>query len=932
MKKAIQFFVCLAFLCTIYSSTNTYAQDCAAGLVEVVIQITPDGFSANENTWELVNSMGSTLAQGTVEGDTLCIPNTDCLRFNIYDTFGDGLINDGQYAVYYDGNLVGMGSEFGNQAYEEFGACPTGYSCHFAEVITEGNHSASLSDTWYSFTAMATGQYQLTACGLGNSCNPIIWVYDYCDNLIWDDTQGATFAHAEDNCGGNEAEISTILENGVTYYIRIGDDEESCAGLSVNWALNYLGPVSGCTDPNSCNYNPLATVSDPSACLSPGDPSCPSAPDLVLDKAILENTLELVQRTNNDDCLITEGCMKGYGERDVIRFATLIKNIGDKDFYVGTPSVDNPLYEFDECHGHWHYENYAEYALYDFNGQEIPIGFKNGFCVVDSQCEPGHTAQYSCGNQGITAGCADLYSVFTTCQWVDVTDVPAGQYYLVLRVNTAKNPDALGNHESSYDNNATQICVEIQRGGDGDDNKVSAVNQITDCPIFEDCAGVFLGTAQEDCEGVCEGTRLAGDVDVDGNYDQDDINTYLAGILNETITPTTCNDVNADGTIDLMDVALINRCLLQESGTVFDHDHCDLPTTTINNPNESVTFSIGAHDPHLKYIDIDVHNPDTKVLGYTLQLSGINILSAVSIVGEPNYNPMVTLNANNDAIMVYALDELSLERSLLPQAALRVYYDGLTALEICINTISQVIDEDLETVGHDKEGCVTSTVGIQLKAYLEGAYLGNQQMSTALQQDVLLLPETQPYTVAPWNSPLAENIKRGMTHIAPNVVDWLLVELRDVNSFDLVAQRTALVLANGELIDIDGTPNVKFPIQLAGNDYHILLRHRNHLDVLSNTSIALANGSSYDFTTAATQAMGNEQLVELEAGVYGLAAGDINGDGIINVTDFNVYAAEAAIGGEYRASDVTLNRLVGTEDFNRYVNNASRIGVSWVRY
>ena len=83
----------------------------------------------------------------------------------------------------------------------------------------------------------------------------------------------------------------------------------------------------------------------------------------------------------------------------------------------------------------------------------LPIGFKNGFCVMDLECSDGGTFTYGCSNMGISAHCGDIYGAGLSCQWIDVTGIPDGVYHLVVRVNWDYDPDALGRHENNYENN-----------------------------------------------------------------------------------------------------------------------------------------------------------------------------------------------------------------------------------------------------------------------------------------------------------------------------------------------------------------------------------------------------------------------------------------------------------------------------------------------
>ena len=46
---------------------------------------------------------------------------------------------------------------------------------------------------------------------------------------------------------------------GQSYIVRIGDSNDNCTG-TVNFSFSYVGPISGCTDPNACNFNPLAAM------------------------------------------------------------------------------------------------------------------------------------------------------------------------------------------------------------------------------------------------------------------------------------------------------------------------------------------------------------------------------------------------------------------------------------------------------------------------------------------------------------------------------------------------------------------------------------------------------------------------------------------------------------------------------------------------
>ncbi|MEM8908211.1 MAG: lysyl oxidase family protein, partial [Bacteroidota bacterium] len=391
----------------------------------------------------------------------VCIPQEVCTQLLINDSFGDGLIGQGYVFVWVDGVEVVDDPAYTFSLLKLFN-CPPGTSCPSALPIEEGAHLAPQSDFWYAFTPDSIGSYSISTCD-SNSCDTKIWVYDTCDGLIKASNEGTVFYDDNEGGCGLQAKVNGLLDVDKTYYIRIGTANGDCGNQPIHWELLYNGPISGCMDPTACNYNPLATIDDGS-CLLQGDPNCPDGPDLVLRQDVLVNSLYLTTiETSEGDCFIEENCLQGFGTRDIIRFSTHIENNGELDYFIGDPSNNPDQFSFGNCHGHAHYDGYAEYLLFDENGNQLPIGVKNGFCVLDLECGNGGTAKYGCSFMGISAGCGDIYDSGLDCQWVDVTDVPDGHYTLVTRVNWDNAPDAVGRIEKKVDNNWAQACVILDR-------------------------------------------------------------------------------------------------------------------------------------------------------------------------------------------------------------------------------------------------------------------------------------------------------------------------------------------------------------------------------------------------------------------------------------------------------------------------------------
>lgn len=145
---------------------------------------------------------------------------------------------------------------------------------------------------------------------------------------------------------------------------------------------------------------------------------------------------------------VAEGCASATSGIDLLRFSVLTRNIGTADLALGNPSCPdcflnpgaecgNPEFHCSPAggHNHGHYSNYARYDLLDSNNQVVAVSGKFGFCLTDTSCLPGSSPHYNCGNQGLTAGCGDLYSYLLGCQYIDITSLPGGNYTLRVTVD-----------------------------------------------------------------------------------------------------------------------------------------------------------------------------------------------------------------------------------------------------------------------------------------------------------------------------------------------------------------------------------------------------------------------------------------------------------------------------------------------------------------
>lgn len=197
---------------------------------------------------------------------------------------------------------------------------------------------------------------------------------------------------------------------------------------------------------------------------------------------------------------------------------------------------------------------------------------------------------------------------------------------------------------------------------------------------------------------------------------------------------------------------------------------------------------------------------------------------------------------------------------------------------------------------------------LNLKVFLEGPYIGSETMSTTLNTQGLV-PKYQPFRVTPWNYAGTEAVAT----LPTNFVDWVMIELRS-DLTTVVSRRAGLLLSDGNVVDIDGVSPVAFK-DLSDGNYYVVVRHRNHLPIMSANPLALLKGTSvsYNFSTSQTQAYGTNPMIDLGSGVFGMFSGDVNVSGIITAADKSLVNSDNLSSGYY-ISDTNLSGIVTAAD------------------
>lgn len=177
-------------------------------------------------------------------------------------------------------------------------------------------------------------------------------------------------------------------------------------------------------------------------------------------------------------------------------------------------------------------------------------------------------------------------------------------------------------------------------------------------------------------------------------------------------------------------------------------------------------------------------------------------------------------------------------------------------------------------------------VVLNLKIFIEGYYLGGGQM-----KDV----------------------------VGPGVCDTVTVELHD----NVFPYNTNFI--SRSTINTSGNGTFNFPLAVDGSFYYLAVYNHNSLQTWSSNSLLFSSNTSYDFTTSASQAFGNN-LKNLGDGNFALYSGDVTHDGIINIFDFDeIKTSSQLFRTGYIKDDLTGDFLIESSDFSLIENNIGKV-------
>lgn len=201
-------------------------------------------------------------------------------------------------------------------------------------------------------------------------------------------------------------------------------------------------------------------------------------------------------------------------------------------------------------------------------------------------------------------------------------------------------------------------------------------------------------------------------------------------------------------------------------------------------------------------------------------------------------------------------------------------------------TIGEVAVAERSATGVSvSEGFINSSfrVSIDPKVFLQGPLLN--PVTAGLMNDDLragdYLPTTSPYADSATVDDSVFNLggTSGSGTANNDIVDWVWLELRDVNDNETIVRGiSALLQRDGDIVGLDGVSTLL--INTPPKSYYLVVKHRNHNAVMTLNAVGLFESSTttVDFKDSNVSTYGTNSRVQLASNDMALWAGNVNGD------------------------------------------------------
>ncbi|GAB3923585.1 hypothetical protein [Larkinella terrae] len=211
----------------------------------------------------------------------------------------------------------------------------------------------------------------------------------------------------------------------------------------------------------------------------------------------------------------------------------------------------------------------------------------------------------------------------------------------------------------------------------------------------------------------------------------------------------------------------------------------------------------------------------------------------------------------------------------------------------------KVIDYEYDAIGRLSrkkiKGNPSGSQILNLKGVLQAATItaiGSLMTDQLRSQN--LIPLQEPYTNLNYThlGSGGETTTSSVLAVTGNnaIVDWVFVELRSTPT-QVVRTKVGLLQRDGDVVEPDGMSPLNFSL-LPSDTYYVVLRHRNHLPVMTQNAVTFSGNTTVDFSSSSTLTYGAAGTVIPQANTsQGMALWGGNVDGNYQVSANAEYTA-----------------------------------------
>jgi hypothetical protein len=295
-------------------------------------------------------------------------------------------------------------------------------------------------------------------------------------------------------------------------------------------------------------------------------------------------------------------------------------------------------------------------------------------------------------------------------------------------------------------------------------------------------------------------------------------------------------------------------------------------------------------------------------------LRSINITNSVALQELQVYtnrltNLDMTTNIALTELYVYENDLTSLDLSANPNiTTLDVSFNALHTLNVQNGTNTNITSFNAQ--GNDNLFCVLvddasysttnwtadtftfsetdcNDVVVDVKVFLQGAFLNPNTGEETLMRDDLrannFIDSDSPYGDGVSITEAVGNDNNG----ADSIVDWIWLELRDKSEPSIViAGQSAVLQRDGDVVNTD--ENLITPVTFSdvpAGEYYIVVKHRNHLGIMTANTVTLTRGTTTinftDATNEITDGSNAQTTFGMPTDIVAMWAGNVNGDTVV---------------------------------------------------